>query len=175
LDKELRNETRAQKRFKVEYLVETGFGSKGLIRTNTTNISTTGMRLGASRRLPDSQKRIECRIFFDDRIVILEAEIIWRQDTLMGVRFLDSSAELKLAIAISLGKRMTHHFAPVDVPTLPKTLSSRAVVHKAPAPAPRPAQNKPLSPEFPDLSEKWLSRIKRGEDPHEKWINRRSF
>ncbi len=175
MDKELRSETRAQKRFKVEYLVETGFGSQSLIRTNTTDISTTGMRLGASRRLPDSQKKIECRIFFDDRIIILEAEIIWRRDTVMGVRFLNLTQELRLTIAISLGKRVPHHVAPAEAPPQPKPLYSRAAVPKAPAPAARLTQNKPLLPERPDLSEKWLSRTQRGGDPHDKWIDRRPF
>lgn len=152
---EKRNELRIKKRIPVEYIAKSGFGSGVIVRTNTTDISVTGMRLGLSRRLPVSQTTIECRLHFDQVTIRVEAEVVWREGTLMGVRFLNPDESLRLAIVVSKGTRVTGRLRPPLHPS---------------APAP-----KPESRLFDDLSDKWSSRAHRFEDPHEKWINRRGF
>lgn len=152
---EKRNELRIKKRIPVEYVAKGGFGSGVIVRTNTTDISVTGMRLGLSRRLPVSQTTIECRLHFDNATLRVEAEIVWREGTLMGVRFLNPDESLRLAIVVSKGTRITGRLRPPRNPS--------------------PLAPKPESREFDDLAEKWSSRTRRFEDPHEKWINRRGF
>lgn len=191
MDEDRRNSPRLRQYFEVEYLIRNMFGADALVTAATLDISATGMRLGMTRRLPKSQRFVECRITIGGHSLKVLVEIMWRSDTAMGVRFVNPPPVLKFELA-EMQKRQRTATRPesrtIEKPKTEQPKQSKSPSHHQPPPLQLsrilqdiepPAPPKKPTPPVPydptDLQKKWVNKATPQGDLSKKWLNRRQF